>query len=166
MYSLNAFSLLLLTLNAPIQIGKCTPGPRGTCTSGWEPLFQTKDPCTQATKINQQCMLSQNTQFTICNHGRLEGRTTPFLDFEICSKKYCYFSYEWEKTNSSTFGPALEKRLEKSVSASPLEKNAHACKHPVCWPSLPPAHAAYVQLSTLGTPAEQEHFVTKSCVAS
>jgi len=27
----------LLTLNAPIQIGKCTP--RGTCIPGWEPLL-------------------------------------------------------------------------------------------------------------------------------
>jgi len=57
MYSLNAFYLLLLALNAPFQIGKCTPGPRGTCTSGWEPLFQTKDPRTQATQklINNAC---------------------------------------------------------------------------------------------------------------
>ena len=27
--------LLLLTLNVPLRIGKCTP--RGTCTPGWEP---------------------------------------------------------------------------------------------------------------------------------
>jgi len=30
------FSLLLPTLNVPIQIGKCTL--RGTCTPGWDPL--------------------------------------------------------------------------------------------------------------------------------
>jgi len=30
------FSLLLLTLNVPLRIDKCTPG--GTCTPGWEPL--------------------------------------------------------------------------------------------------------------------------------
>jgi len=29
-------ALILLTLNVPLQIGKCTP--RGTCTPGWEPL--------------------------------------------------------------------------------------------------------------------------------
>jgi len=29
----------LLTLNVPLQIGKCTPG--GTCTPGWEPLSLT-----------------------------------------------------------------------------------------------------------------------------
>ena len=28
------FSLLLLTLNAPLQMGKCTP--RGTCAPGWD----------------------------------------------------------------------------------------------------------------------------------
>jgi len=27
----------LLTLNVPLQVGKCTPG--GTCTPGWEPLY-------------------------------------------------------------------------------------------------------------------------------
>jgi len=31
-----SFSHLLLALNVPLQIGKCTPG--GTCTPGWEPL--------------------------------------------------------------------------------------------------------------------------------
>jgi len=34
-------SLLLLTLNVPLQIGKCTP--RGTCTPGWEPLRYVDD---------------------------------------------------------------------------------------------------------------------------
>jgi len=29
--------LLLLTLNVPLRIGKCTT--RGPCTPGWEPLF-------------------------------------------------------------------------------------------------------------------------------
>jgi len=32
------FPLLLLTLNAPLQIAKCTP--RGTCAPVWEPLCQ------------------------------------------------------------------------------------------------------------------------------
>ena len=31
------FSLLLQTLNVPLQIGKCTP--EGTCTPGWESLL-------------------------------------------------------------------------------------------------------------------------------
>jgi len=31
-----SFPYLLLTLNAPLQIDKCTR--RGTCTPGWEPL--------------------------------------------------------------------------------------------------------------------------------
>jgi len=31
------FSHLLLALNVPLRIGKCTPG--GTCTPGWEPLI-------------------------------------------------------------------------------------------------------------------------------
>jgi len=33
-------SLLLLTLNVPLRIGKCTP--RGTCTPGWETLIYRK----------------------------------------------------------------------------------------------------------------------------
>jgi len=33
------FSLLLLTLNVPLQKGKCRPTTRGTCTPGWEPLI-------------------------------------------------------------------------------------------------------------------------------
>jgi len=35
------FSLLLLTLNVPLQTGKCTP--RGTCTPVWEPLVYSVD---------------------------------------------------------------------------------------------------------------------------
>jgi len=35
----NNLSLLLLTLNVPLQIGKYTP--RGARTPGWEPLMQT-----------------------------------------------------------------------------------------------------------------------------
>jgi len=31
------FIFLLITLNVPLQIGRCTP--EGTCTPGWEPLF-------------------------------------------------------------------------------------------------------------------------------
>ena len=33
------FDHLLITLNVPIRISKCTPG--GTCTPGWEPLVYT-----------------------------------------------------------------------------------------------------------------------------
>jgi len=32
------FALLLITLNVPLRIGNCTPG--GTCTPGWESLFE------------------------------------------------------------------------------------------------------------------------------
>jgi len=31
------FAHLLITLNVPLRIDKCTTG--GTCTPGWEPLF-------------------------------------------------------------------------------------------------------------------------------
>jgi len=31
------FALLLITLNVPLRIGKCSPG--GTDTPGWEPLY-------------------------------------------------------------------------------------------------------------------------------
>ena len=35
----HTFSLLLLTLNVPLQIGKCIP--RGICTPVWEPMVYT-----------------------------------------------------------------------------------------------------------------------------
>ena len=41
-------------------------------------------------------------------------------DFESFSKKGCSLSFEWEKTNFTTFGPPW-KNLEKSV-VPPLEK--------------------------------------------
>ena len=36
-YMQMCFALLLITLNVPLRIGKCTPG--GTCTPSWEPLL-------------------------------------------------------------------------------------------------------------------------------
>jgi len=39
--------------------------------------------------------------------GRGEGKAP--LDFEIFSKKSYFFSFEWEKTNFTTFGPPIEK---------------------------------------------------------
>jgi len=53
------FYLLLLTLNVPLQIGKCTP--RGTCTPGCEPLLQiiTFEPETQQViKVSKDLDLS------------------------------------------------------------------------------------------------------------
>jgi len=43
------------------------------------------------------------------------------LDFGNFSKKCCFLSFEWEKTNFTTFGPPT-KILEKSLSA-PSGKN-------------------------------------------
>ena len=50
------------------------------------------------------------------------------LDFENCSKNSFFCSFEWEKTNFTTFGPPLEKFWINPFVA-PLEKNpseAHA----------------------------------------
>jgi len=41
-------------------------------------------------------------------HERRKGWVVPPLDFEIFSKKRCFLSFEWEKSNFTTFGP-LEK---------------------------------------------------------
>jgi len=57
-------------------------------------------------------------------HGRRNGgagEPSRPLDFEIFSKKGCFFSFEWEKTNFTTFGP-LEKFWKNPVVAHPLEK--------------------------------------------
>jgi len=51
--------------------------------------------------------------------GAGEGLSPP--DFEIPSKKGCFLSFEWEKSNFTTFDP-LEKCRKKSPSAPLLEK--------------------------------------------
>jgi len=43
-------------------------------------------------------------------------------DFTNCSKKGCFLSFEWEKTNFTTFGPPAIKILEKSSADPPLGK--------------------------------------------
>jgi len=37
------------------------------------------------------------------------GRALVPLDFEIFSKKGCFLSFEWEKSNFTTFGPPWKK---------------------------------------------------------
>ena len=44
------------------------------------------------------------------------------LDFQIISKKSCFFNFEGWKPNFTTFGSPLEKFLGKSPTAPPLEK--------------------------------------------
>jgi len=44
------------------------------------------------------------------------------VNFENFSKKGCFLSFEWEKTNFTTFGPP-GKILEKSPGAPPPGKN-------------------------------------------
>ena len=43
----------------------------------------------------------------ICLRGRRKGRQGGLgpLDFENFTKKGCFLSFEWEKTNFTTFGP-------------------------------------------------------------
>ena len=52
-------------------------------------------------------------------------------EFEKFCKKGCFLSFEWQKTNFTTFGRPLEKLLEKSTSGPPGKNlsNAHAHKH-------------------------------------
>jgi len=50
-----------------------------------------------------------------------QGVLTP-LDFENFSKKGCFLSFDWEKSNFTTFGSLPRKILKKSPSATPLEK--------------------------------------------
>ena len=38
-----------------------------------------------------------------------QGGQGPLLDFEIFSKKGCFLSFEWEKTNFTSFSLSLEK---------------------------------------------------------
>jgi len=75
---------------------------------------------------------------TISKYWTLLARQVSFTDFELqtwaseggqgghwiwkISAKGCFLSFEWEKTNFTTFGLPLEKILEKSPSASTLEK--------------------------------------------
>jgi len=47
---MNIFSLLLLTSNKPIQIGKCSL--RGTCTPGWELPPETFRPYERSPSFN------------------------------------------------------------------------------------------------------------------
>jgi len=59
--------------------------------------------------------------------GGKGGAKAP-LYFEIFSKKICFFSFQWEKTNFTTFGPPGQ-ILEKSPSGTPGKNpsDAHAC---------------------------------------
>jgi len=57
-------------------------------------------------------------------HGRRkggQGRAKPPLDFKIFSKKYCFLSFEREKSNFTTFCPPLE-RFRKNPLVAPLEQ--------------------------------------------
>jgi len=38
-----------------------------------------------------------------------QGRLGPACILQFFLKKYCFLSFEWEKTNFTTFGPPLEK---------------------------------------------------------
>ena len=44
------------------------------------------------------------------------------LDFENFSKKGCFLSFEWEKSNFITFSPPLEKVLKNPLIVPPREK--------------------------------------------
>jgi len=61
-------------------------------------------------------------------HGRRKRRQGgASLDFEIFSKKDCFFSFKWEKANLTTFGPPG--KILKKCSTGPPGKNtsdAHA----------------------------------------
>jgi len=60
--------------------------------------------------------------------GREVGRRALApLDFEHFGKKGCFLSFEWEKTNFTTFGPPV-KILEKSPGVPPGKNpsDAHA----------------------------------------
>jgi len=52
------FFLLLLTLNVPLQIGKCTT--RGTCTPVWEPLSHSLSAPGGSTNCVETCQFSQS----------------------------------------------------------------------------------------------------------
>jgi len=43
------------------------------------------------------------------------------MDFEISIKKGCFLSFEWEKSNFTTFGSPMEK-FRKNPLVPPLEK--------------------------------------------
>jgi len=53
--------------------------------------------------------------------GRRTGEALDPLDFENFSKKGCFLSFEWKKSNFTTFGPALE-NVWKNPLAPSLEK--------------------------------------------
>jgi len=56
--------------------------------------------------------LSKSENREADEHGRRKGEAGGDLalplDFEIFSKKGCFLSFEWEKSNFTTFGPALK----------------------------------------------------------
>jgi len=66
------FYFLLITLNEPLQIGKCTPG--GTCTPGWEPLIYsyTAIPAPRR-KLNELGVGRTHTTGSWPQHGDLKG---------------------------------------------------------------------------------------------
>jgi len=58
-------------------------------------------------------------------HGRRKGGASP-LDFENISKIGCFLSFEWEKTNFTTFGPPLEKFWKNPLVAPPGKNTSDA----------------------------------------
>jgi len=54
--------------------------------------------------------------------GRGAGGLGPTLDFELFSKKSCFLSFEWEKSNFATFEP-LEKFWKNTLVAPPCKKS-------------------------------------------
>ena len=77
-------------------------------------------------------------------HGPRKGRPCPTLDFEISEKIGCFLSFEWEKSNFTTFGHPLEKFRKSPLMPPPLEnsdayepyayfhKPAYITRHAVC----------------------------------
>jgi len=61
-----------------------------------------------------------------CEHGHQKrGQRGPWppLYFEIFSKKGCFLSFEWEKTNFTTFGHSLDKIWKNPLVAPPWKKS-------------------------------------------
>jgi len=64
-----------------------------------------------------------------------EGGACPLQDFEIISKKGCFFQFRGLKTKCHHFWPPLEKILEKSPTAPPGKNlsDAHGQTLPSCF---------------------------------
>jgi len=71
-------------------------------------IFQRKPNhvCSVITPLNRGCI--QRQLYTACNtwrHGRRKGGTFPPWFLQISAKKGCFRSFEYEKTNFTTFAP-------------------------------------------------------------